>query len=369
MYTPETVRRLSVNPVAEHQILRVVSAMNGLTSEFGQTWVEKHLYGFVPAERSRECGISVDILTHQTANFDHLVFLWEDIEILRGLNGFGDLQKKLNVDLRSENVDLEISVAADFCRLITEVQLEPSVGKGNHKSDLKFKVRPDGDWTYAEVTRKKAGKVGELLKERGEKLAALVAARDPLRRNFIAITRSMDSDFSDQEFAELVAWIPGSDPDSQFKDYGFVGSIPHGEDEMPLVLPHFPGPVSCVSSSDAKTLSFGIAYLYVPDFGAENKFKDKRVQAKQGSESLLFIDLTQTHGTQAQWDDRIEMMECAGNFSAVVLLRSEHDRKGFTRKCTIVEPKAAERKLSGETRLLLSRFADLRVQWSLGEMK
>lgn len=364
MYAPETVRHLSTNPIAEHELLRVASAMNGLTHDFGQSWVEANLYGFDPAERSRELGISIDTLIHQSADFDDLVFLWEDVQVLRDLNGFDKLQGKLSQGRRSNDVDLEISVAADLCRLTAQVELEPSVGDGRF-TDLRFKSRPEDDWTYIEVTRKNPGKVGDLLLERGRKLAALVAARDPSRRNFVAVTRPMDPCFSEQEFEELVAWIPHSAPDSKFKDYAFVGSVPHGQDETPLVLPHLPRPVSVIQNGDVKMRSFGVAYLRVPDLGAENKIKDKTGQAMEGSESLLFIDLTQTHATQAQWDDRIAAMDVARNFSAVVLLRSELGGEGLTRKCKIVEPREATHKLSGETRLVLGRFADLRAQRSL----
>ncbi len=365
MYDPETVRHLSINPIAEHELLRVASAMNGLTNEFGQTWVESNLYGFDPAERSRELGIPVDTLINQWVNFDDLVFLWEDIEVLRGLNGFDKLQKKLKQGQRSNDVDLEISVAADFCRLTHEVELEPSVSNGRI-TDLRFKSRPNGDWTYVEVTRKKPGKVGDLLLERGRKLAALVAARDPSRRHFVAVTRAMDPAFSEQEFEELVTWIPNSAPDSQFKDYAFVGSIPHGQDEMPLVMPRFAGPASCISNGDMKIMSYGVAYLHVPDLGAESKIRDKTGQAMEGSESLLFIDLTQTRASQAQWDDQMEMMDVARSFSALVLLRSELGVEGYTRKCTVVEPQGAASKLSDKTRLALDRFSELRVQRSLG---
>lgn len=297
MYAPETVRRLSINPIAEHELLRVASAMNGLTHDFGQSWVEANLYGFDPAERSRELGIPVETLIHQSADFDELVFLWEDVEVLRGLNGFDKLQGKLKQGQRSNDVDLEIAVAADLCRLTAEVELEPCVGNGRI-TDLRFNSRPDDDWTYVEVTRKKPGKVGDLLLERGSKLAALVAARDPSRRNFVAVTRPMDPGFSEQEFEELAAWIPNSAPDSQFKDYAFVGSIPHGQDETPLVLPRFPGPVSVISNGDVnsvisngdvKMMSFGVAYLHVPDLGAENKIKDKTAQAMRGSESFCLL--------------------------------------------------------------------------------
>lgn len=365
MYAPETVRRLSINPIAEHELLRVASAMNGLTNEFGQSWVEANLYGFDPAERSREWGIPVDPLIHQWADFDDLVFLWEDIEVIRGLDGFDKLQQKLKQGRRSNDVDLEISVAADLCRLTFRVELEPSVGDRRF-ADLRFKSRAVDDWTYVEVTRKKPGKVGDLRLERGMKLAALVAARDPSRRNYIAVTRPMDPGFSEQEFEELVAWIPNSAPESRFKDYAFVGSVPHGQDETSLVLPRFGGPVSIVQNGDGKMMSFGVAYLRVPDLGAENKISEKRAQAMEGRESLLFIDLTQTHATQAEWDDRIGEMDVARNFGAVVLLRSERRGNDHTCKCKIVEPKGAACPLSAETRLVLDRFAELRFQRSLG---
>lgn len=59
-------------------------------------------------------------------------------------------------------------------------------------------------------------------------------------------------------------------------------------------------------------------------------------------------------------------MDVARNFGAVVLLRSELGGEGRTRKCKIVEPQGAAHKLSGETRLVLGRFAELRVERSLG---
>jgi hypothetical protein len=242
--------------------------------------------------------------------------------------------------------------------------LEPCVGTGRI-TDLRFKSHPDSDWTYAEVTRKKPGKVGDLCEDRGRKLAALVAARDPSRRNFIAITRTMDQEFSELEFEDLVAWIPSSPPDSYFRDYAFVGAVTHGADETPLVLPNFRGPVSCFSYSDIKTMSFGVAYLHVPDLGAENKIRDKTGQAMKGSESLLFIDLTQTYAIQEQWVDQIEAMNVASDFAAVVLLREEHSGTGFTRKCKIVAPQKASYTLSDETRLVLDKFTQLRVQRSL----
>jgi hypothetical protein len=365
MYDPETVRRQSINPIAEHQLVRVTSAMNGLTQDFGQAWVNANLYGFDPAKRSHDLGIPVDTLTLQRVDFDDLVFLWEDVEALRGLHGFDRLKDKLKQGQRSNDVDLEISVAADLRRLSAEVQLEPCVGNGRF-TDLRFKSRSADDWTYAEVTRKKPGKVGDLLSERGKKLAALVAARDPARRNFVAVTRPMDPSFSEQEFEELVAWIPNSAPEAQFKDYAYVGSVPHNQDETPIVLPRFNGPVSRVSDGDLQMMSFGVAYLRVPDLGAVNKIGDKAGQAMKGSESLLFIDLTQTQSTQEQWDNQIGTMDVARPFSAVVLLRSELGGKGFTRKCKIVEPQGAVRKLSRQTRLVLSKFAELRVQRSLG---
>lgn len=365
MYDPESVKRLSINSIAEQALPRVVSAMNGLTQDYGESWVEANLYGFDPIKRSRELGISVDALIQQSVDFDDLVFLWEDLETLQCLDGFDDIQKKLRKGRRFDNVDLEISVAADFCCLTDEVELEPCIKNGN-KANLRFKFRPDDDWTYAEVTRKKPGKVGDLLSERGRKLAALVAARDPSRRHFVAVTRAMDPAFSEQEFEELMAWIPNSAPDSQFKDYAFVGSIPHGQDETPLVLPRYAGAVSCISNGDVNTMSFGVAYLHIPDLGAEIKIKDKTKQAMEGSESILFIDLTQTHASQAQWDDQMQMMDVARCFSALVLLRSESGVEGYTRKCTVVEPLGAVFKLSDKTRHILDRFSELRVQRSLG---
>jgi hypothetical protein len=364
MFTSEIVRHLTCNPIAERQIDRVVAAMNGLMCEFGQTWVEQHLFSFDLAKLRRESEMHVDKLPRQMASFDELAFLWDDLEILRSFEGFDLLQAKLNRGLRFDNVDLEISVAADFFRLTAAVELEPPVGN-RRKTDLRFKSSPQNDWTYVEVTRKTAGIVGKLIKERGELLASLVAERDPSRRNFIAVTRPMDPSFSDQEFKELLAWIPRSAPNSRFKGYAFVGAVPHDQDETSQVLPRLSVPVSCIQKGNLETMSFGVAYLHVPDLGAESKIEEKVHQTMERDESILMIDLTATHGTRAEWDDRIETMDVAKRFSAVVLLRNEQERKGFTRNCKIVEPIEASLKLTDETRLVLNRFADLRLHQSL----
>lgn len=365
MYDPKMVKRLSINPIDEGNLVRVSMAINGLTQEFGREWVETNLYDFDPAERSRELGISADTLIHQWAEFDDLVFLWEDLQTIRDLVGFYRLRDKLTQGRRANDVDLEIAIAADVRRLTGQIELEPSVGNGRY-ADLRFKCGPNSGWTYAEATRKRPGDVGNLLSKRGKTLAALVAARDPTRRQYVAVTRPMDPGFSQQEFEELLAWIPNRESNSSFKGYAFVGSVPHGEDETPLVLSHFPGPVSVRSHVDVETNSVGVAYIFVPDLGAEKKIGDKVGQATAGIESLLFIDLTRIVGAREHWDERIEVMDVARTFSAVVLLRSELGVQGYSRICNIVEPQQAARKLSEETRRVLEQFAELRVKQKLG---
>jgi hypothetical protein len=363
-YDLELVRHLTCNPIAENMLQRVADAMNGLTCEFGKSWVEACLFGFEPETLSREMGISVDTLASNSVDFDDLVFLWDDLEVLRGYHGFESLQKKLRKGRRDNNVDLEISVASDLCRLAAEVRLEPKLPNGR-KPDVKFKVTPQSEWVYAEITRKNGGKAQMLIKTRGEELASLVAARDPTRRNFIAITLQMDPSFSDAEFDELIAWVPNSAPNSVFKNYAIVGSVLHNTDETPLVLPHFVGPVSVVTKGNLKTGAFGAAYLHVPDLGAKQKVFEKSRQAMEGHESLLFIDLSATHASQAEWDDQVGTMGEAAAFSAVILLRSERGVRGLTRVCTIVEPNASRIILSEATKSLLKRFANLRVEQNL----
>jgi hypothetical protein len=139
MYDPTTIRRLTINPIAETELERVAAAMNGLTGEFGQTWVEVTLYGFDLAEESKRTNVPVDILKDHMTDFEQCVFLWEDLEVIRNLKGFADLQEKLAVCLKNQNVDVEISVAADLCRLKFEVELEPPVDNDKF-ADSRFRL-------------------------------------------------------------------------------------------------------------------------------------------------------------------------------------------------------------------------------------
>jgi hypothetical protein len=105
--------------------------------------------------------------------------------------------------------------------------------------------------------------------------------------------------------------------------------------------------------------------LHYPDFGAEYILERKGKQAKEGAESLLFIDLTKTHSSQAEWDDRIAELDAARPFSAVITMRNEPGSRGFTRRCNVIETLEPRHPLSAETRGILERFAELRVNVSL----
>ncbi len=82
-------------------------------------------------------------------HIESMICLWEDIQLIKNICGFDKLFLKLKDGLRNQNVDLEISIAADIIRCEGEsFEFEPLVENGPNHSDCKFKVPGNNSWVY-----------------------------------------------------------------------------------------------------------------------------------------------------------------------------------------------------------------------------
>jgi hypothetical protein len=360
-YTEEDIKSISQNQLNSKYYDRTLVALNGLSDILSKEWVEKELaYFYTDPELIQALG--KDRMYRGIGDLEKVVFLWEDLELLKKLNGFDNLIRKLKNGLRFENIDLEISIAADFIRLNAQVELEPLVNNGNKKADCKFKSEENIDWTFVEITRKQSSTTQKLIDDRGNELAKLVSSINTERRCVLVIKTELD----EIEYNRLIEWLKSKPNEGEFENKAVFFSVPHNVDDSRQALKHAKTPISVRSGSqNLYDNSFGVVYLHIPDYGAEKKLINKQGQLPINEQGILFIDLTSVSGGFEDWTIQIVFTENLEHFSAVVLLRDFHSSNGFAREIKLIENTNSKNPLPRKTIEFIENFHLVRTNKNL----
>lgn len=360
-YKEDDIKKISYNQLNPKYYQRTLTALNGLSNIISKEWVERELaYFFTDKELIQSLGKDRTYLG--IGDLEKVVFLWEDLELLKNLTGFNDLLRKLKNSLRFENVDLEISIAADIVRLNAQIELEPQVNNGNKKADCKFNLRQNSKWTYVEITRKQNSTTQNLIDDRGAELANYVSAINPERRCILVVKTELD----EVDYTRLIDWLKSKPTEGEFENKAIFFSVPHNIDETTQALLHAKTPISVRQGSrNIYDNSFGVVYLHIPDYGAEKKLLDKQGQLPLTEQGVLFIDLTLVAGGFEDWAKQIVFKENFEHFSAVILLRDGHSSSGFFRETKIIENSNSKNPLSKNTIEFLGSLSAVRKNKNL----
>ena len=354
-YTEEDIKKISLNQLNSKHYDRTLVALNGLSDILSKEWVEKELAYFYPDPEVVKA-LGRDRTYTGISDLEKVVFLWGDLEQLKNLNGFDGLLRKLKKGFRFDNVDLEISIAADIFRLGAEVELEPPVG--GLKADCKFKLGNASEWIFVEVSRKSKMSV---LDDIGKKLALLVSDINPTRKCVLVVKKGFDR----IQYHRLLAWLNSKPDEGDFKDWAVFFSVPHNIDETEKSFEFINTPVSVEGAGDPIKGTLGVSYLRIPDKGAETKLKDKRKQLPVNGEGILFIDPSSITGGFEDWEKQIIFRENLEHLSAVVLLRCGISSMGYFSEIKIIKNSASKNPLSVNTIAFLERFHSVRKDKNL----
>lgn len=360
-YTVDDIKQISLNQLNPKHYDRVLNALNGLLKILPRKWIENEItYHYTDTNLIKLLGR--DRMYTGICDLEKVVFLWEDLELIKNINGFDNLMRKLANRLRFENVDLEISIAADIMRSKAKVELEPLISNGNKKCDCRFSLNNGIDWIYVEITRKQNATTEKIIDERGSLLAKLVASINPDRRCVLVVKTEM----SDDEYINLCEWLISKPKEGEFKDSAVFFSVQHNEDDTLEALKYAKTPISVRSgTNEPQGNSFGVVYLHIPDFGAENKLKDKQVQLPIDMQGVLFIDLTSITGGFEDWSKQIVFTENLEHVSAVVLLKDGISSSGYSREIKVIKNNKSNNLISELTLEFLENLASVRTNKNL----
>ena len=232
----------------------------------------------------------------------------------------------MKIDERNQNVDFEISTAANLCRHGAIVELEPLLKSGQY-GDCRFKLN-NSDWVYVEVSRRISSQEFEGAKKALAREAGKAAKRILLGTFGTIILFDWD------EYDQVIDWLKELDSINaenleKLSDAAiFFVSPPGGYDPARALAlinhkPHF----YCVSDGSAIENTFGTMYCHLPDFnGCKNKIRDKKKQLPQDVAGVIVVDVTGVAGAFQDWikviqEELFSSLEY-GNVSAIVLIRS-----------------------------------------------
>lgn len=361
-YTEKNLIEFSNGQLNSTYFKRAIVALNGLSELINEEWIEKELVAYYYKEQWLIDQLGKSKVYKGISEVEKLIFLWEDLEILKELVGFDDLLRKLKNGFNFENVDLEISIAADLIRCNSKIELEPFVGVGQKKADCKFQIQPDESWTFVEITRKQNSTTQKLIDDRGKELAELVSLINPERRCVIVVKKELNK----EEYNKLCAWLKSKPDEGEFYDLAVFFSVPHNQDDTQIAFKYTNTPVSVrQSSGNILSNAFGVVYLHIPDYGAKNKMKDKIEQLPTNSQGIYFIDLSNVAGGIKDWENQIEFTEEFEHFSAIVLIQTGISSSGHLRECKIILNQNSTNKLSDKTIDFITQFCEIRKNKNL----
>jgi hypothetical protein len=354
-YSSEDLRKISGNQLSYKHYSRSVAAFNGLREMFGKDWVETETVVQFLTDDIVIQALGNDRVYGGISDVEKLVFLWEDIQLIQNLKGFDKLCKKLKRKLRFENVDLEVSIAAELMRCNASIELEPTIGDGEKKADCKFKTAESEPWVYVEISRKQVADTQRTIKVRGAELAELVSLINPLRRCILVLIKEVKED----QFLRIIDWLKTSPCEGKFEDAAIFFTVAHNEDESRIALQYVTPPVS-VRQGSGNMLggAWGVVYLHIPDYGAKNKLEEKiPKQLPKNQQGILIVDLSIVAGGFVDWEKQIKFEVQTEHCGAVLLLRDGLTSSGFIREIKIIPNLNSKNVLSNATNVFLEKFS------------
>lgn len=274
-----------------------LDALNGLSIEFGRSWVE-HLAGvrktsdpsLIEATGNDNVGDGGCGILRAIQFYDN----WSAVKLCKNSE---KLRAKLSKSYDNHHVDLEVHVAAAFARCGSIVELEPELSNGKVPD---FRVQTaDSGWLYVEVS-KRIFEIAELERDI-QKLLDLCLNVAPGR----ACSLHILGKFIDKSFTKIESWL--SDLQGSHVEFATLEglaefkSFDHGVDMTAQVLTSHEGPLRSESKGNLHASSFATIYYYVPDFGFADKFEEEREQLPSEGTGLIVIDVTGIVGSLAEW--------------------------------------------------------------------
>lgn len=329
-YSKEAIEKMGGGELTREQIDKVYEAISGFVSMFGKTWVDKYLRwdehacsltGMISDREIEECfrTYSLPLL--------HLILLWEDWLLIKDLSGADELKEKLSVGERNQNVDFEISTAADLCRGGATLEFIKRK-KGEHTPDYKFRLN-NSEWIYVEVSKRISSQGFESEKKALAKEAGETAKRiSPGAFGTIIL-------FDWNQYSEVMKWLKELNSTNEknlerLDDIAaFFMSQAGGYDptralELINYKPHF------YATQDGSIVenTFGTMWSHIPDFnGCKNKICEEKEQLPLNEQGIIVVDVTGIAGAFTDWvkviQEELFSLDEYEKVSAIVLIKSE----------------------------------------------
>ncbi|MDP1677884.1 MAG: hypothetical protein Q8L88_13585 [Bacteroidota bacterium] len=359
-YYPELdLQEISYGQLATKYYSRSLTALNGLIDLFGLEWVESEI---VVQKITDEYIIKIlgkDKLYSGIGSLERLVFLWEDIQLVKELKGFDELFDKLKTNIRFDNVDLEVSIAADLIRNKAFIELEPSVEKGF--ADCRFKIADCEFWTYCEISRRDNSKAKYSIEEKGEEISNLASLINPKKHCVILILKEID----DSEYSKIISWLKSNPEEGKLDDIAIFFTAEHSSDVTLKAFEYISTPISVRQSGDVVKGTFGSVYFHIPDKGAKSKLNEKRHQLPLNELCVLFIDLTNVAGGFTDWEKQIKFKNPVKHFSTIILFTDGIHSTGFRREMKIIDNTKSSNPLPIQVRQFFENITKIRLDKNL----
>ncbi len=355
-YTEADLKEISNDQLSVKYYGRSLTALNGLLNMFGKEWIEKELIVYHISDESIIKILGKAKLYSGISSLERLVFLWEDIELLKNLPGYNELHEKLKTNIRFDNVDLEISITADIIRCQGEVELEPSVGNGF--CDFRVKTLKSEAWVYGEISRRNNSKAKTDIEEKGNVLSELVSQINPNRHCVILILKNID----ENEYSKIVTWLQSNPEEGSLDDLAIFFTAPLSTDVTSKAFEYISAPITVRQSGNVHKGTFGSVYFHIPDKGAKSKLNEKKKQLPNKDTGLLFIDLTNVAGGFTDWEEQIKFKNPIKHISSIILLRDGVHSTGFKREMKIIVNHKSNNALTESAKKLLDNLLNLAKQ-------
>lgn len=358
-YTDLDLKEISFGQLEPRHYNRSLLALNSLLDLFGLDWVENEIIIQKISDQNQIKLLGTDKIYGGISSLEKLVFLWEDIQLVKNLNGSSELLVKLKKGVRFDNVDLEISISSDILRNQAIVELEPAVEKGF--ADCRFKIQDYDNWIYCEISRRDNSKTKADIEEKGKEISTLASQINPKKHCVVLILK----DISDEDYSKIVTWLKSNPNEGILDDIAIFFTAEDSKDVTSSVFENISSPISVRQSSDAVKGTFGSVYFHIPDKGAKSKLNEKRHQLPLKELCILFIDLTGVGGGFTDWENQIEFKNPVRHFSAIVLFRDGIHSTGFRREMKIIENTKSSNPLPVEVKDFLENLTKTRLDKNL----